>query len=235
MYINNTSGGITSEKVLLTWSGGKDSVLTLHKLTKSGDHQVVSLITTITKDYSRISMHGVRQVLLEQQAASLGYPLKQVYISKSASGKEYEAKMQQMLIGYFRQGIRSVAFGDIFLDDIKKYREENLSRIGMRALFPLWQRDTKRLAYAFIDLGFKAVITCIDSGALNKRFAGRIYNQQFLSELPPNVDPCGENGEFHTFVYDGPIFKKRILYQLGEVVLRDERFYFCDLVPLRKS
>ena len=224
-----------AEKIILTWSGGKDSAMALYELKKTGDYQVIVLITTVTKDYDRISMHGVRRILLEYQAASLGYPLKQVYISSTASNDEYEARMQEILEEYLKKGVSTVAFGDIFLEDLRAYREENLSRIGMKAVFPIWKKDTTEVAHTFIALGFKAVITCIDSGVLDKGFVGRIYDEQFLTELPPNVDPCGENGEFHSFVYEGPMFRKSLPYKLGKIVLRDERFYFCDLIPLCKN
>jgi uncharacterized protein (TIGR00290 family) len=220
-----------TEKVLFTWSGGKDSAMALYELQKARGYKISALLTTVTKDYDRISMHGVRRILLEQQADSLSYRLEQVFISKSASNEEYEAKMQEVLEKYQETGISAVAFGDIFLEDVRKYREKNLSKIGMKAIFPIWKRNTVKLARTFIDLGFKAVITCIDSKVLDKGFVGRHFDKRFLSELPSNVDPCGENGEFHSFVYDGPNFRKRLLYDLGEVVFRDNRFYFCDLIP----
>ena len=224
-----------TESVLLTWSGGKDSALALYELERAGNYQVAALITTVTKDYDRVSMHGVRQIFLEQQAALLGYPLEQVFISSTATDGEYEARMQEILEKYMKTGVSGVAFGDIFLEDLREYREHNLSKIGMKAIFPLWKRDTPELARTFLDLGFKAVITCIDSKVLDKGFIGRTYDEQFLSELPANVDPCGENGEFHSFVYEGPIFSKSLPYKLGEVVLRDDRFYFCDLLPLQNN
>jgi len=176
-------------------------------------------------------MHGVRRVLLEQQAVSLDYPLCQVLISKSSSNEEYEARMQEALEKYKSSGVSSVAFGDIFLEDLRKYRETNLSKIGMRATFPIWKRESFELARTFIALGFKAVVTCVDSKALDKRFVGRLFDEQFLSELPSDVDPCGENGEFHSFVFDGPMFRKKVSFEPGEIVLRDNRFYFCDLLP----
>jgi uncharacterized protein (TIGR00290 family) len=220
-----------TERVLFTWSGGKDSAMALYELQKANSYEISALLTTVTKDYDRISMHGVRRILLEQQADSLHYHLEQVFISKSASNEEYEAKMQEVLEKYLGTGVSAVAFGDIFLEDVRKYREKNLSKIGMKAIFPIWKRNTTELARTFIDLGFKAVITCIDSKVLDKGFVGKRFDKQFLSELPSNVDPCGENGEFHSFVYDGPNFRKRLLYDLGEVVFRDNRFYFCDLIP----
>jgi uncharacterized protein (TIGR00290 family) len=223
-----------TERVLFTWSGGKDSVMALYELQKAGNYEICALLTTVTKDYDRISMHGVRRVLLEQQADSLGYRLDQVFISKSSSNEEYETKMREVLEKYLKAGISTVVFGDIFLEDLRKYREENLSKIGMKAVFPIWKRNTTELAHTFIDSGFKAVITCIDSQVLDKGFVGRRYDEQFLSELPSNLDPCGENGEFHSFVYDGPIFRESLLFEPGDVVLRDNRFYFCDLIPLAK-
>lgn len=221
-----------SEKVLFTWSGGKDSALALYELLKSRSYEIVALLTTVTEDYDRISMHGVRRALLEQQARSLGLPLKIVYIPKNSSNEDYEAKLREKLLQYKGDGVNSVVFGDIFLEDVRKYREDNLARVGMKPLFPIWKRDTAELAHTFIDLGFKAIITCVDSNSLDKRFVGRTFDERFLSEIPSNVDPCGENGEFHSFVYDSPIFKKRIRFRKGRVVLRDNRFYFCDLVPV---
>jgi uncharacterized protein (TIGR00290 family) len=222
-----------AEKALFTWSGGKDSVMALYELQKARSYHIAVLLTTITEDYDRVSMHGVQRSLLEQQADSLGYPLEQVLISKDASNEEYEAKMKKILEKYLEAGIRTVVFGDIFLEDIRKYREENLSDIGMKAVFPIWKRNTTELARTFVDLGFKAVVTCVDSKFLGKAFVGRVFDERFLSELPPGVDPCGENGEFHSFVYGGPVFRETLSLELGDIVLRDNRFYYCDLVPLR--
>jgi len=221
-----------TEKVLLTWSGGKESAMALYELQRSHDYEVAALLTTVTEDYNRISMHGVRAPLLELQAEYLGLAMEKVYITKNSSNEEYEAKMRDKLMGYQRQGVSSVVFGDVFLEDVRKYREENLSKIGMKGLFPLWKRDTTELAHTFMDLGFKAVVTCVDSHVLDKIFVGRVFDEQFLSELPSTVDPCGENGEFHSFVYEGPIFRKRISHKKGEVILRDNRFYYCDLIPV---
>ena len=221
-----------TEKVLVSWSGGKDCVLVVNELLKTNRYQIMALLTTITKDYDRISMHGVRRVLLEQQANSLGFPLEKVFISKNISMEAYDTKMEKILLKYLKNGVSSVVFGDIFLDDVRKYRDENLSKIGLNGIFPLWKRDTYELARNFIDLGFKAIITCVDSNILEKSFVGRAYSAQFLNELPSNVDPCGENGEFHSFVYEGPILKEKILYTLGNIVLRNKRFYYCDLIPV---
>ena len=222
---------MSRQKVLFTWSGGKDSAIALYELKKDPDYEICALLTTVTEDYDRISMHGVRSVLLEQQAASLGLPLEKVLISKNSSNEEFESKMSLVLQRYKSAGVSLAAFGDIFLEDLRKYREDNLSRIGFRAIFPIWKRDTAKLAHSFIALGFKAALTCVDSHVLDKSFAGRTFDETFLSELPPGVDPCGENGEFHSFTYDGPIFQKRIAHTAGEVVLRDNRFYYCDLCP----
>jgi uncharacterized protein (TIGR00290 family) len=220
------------ERVLLTWSGGKDSAMALYELRSSGAHGVLALLTTVTEEYDRVSMHGVQTGLLERQAESLGLPVDRIYIRAGASNEEYEARMRDKLAYYQARGASSVAFGDIFLEDLRQYREENLARVGMKGLFPLWGRDTSELAHSFIDLGFKAVITCVDSNVLDRAFVGRDFDDQFLAELPPAVDPCGENGEFHSFVYDGPLFRSKIPHKRGEIVLRDSRFYYCDLTPI---
>ena len=220
-----------TDKVLFTWSGGKDSAMALFELKKTMCYEVLALLTTITKRFDRISMHGVRKNLLEQQAESLGIPLEKIYITNTESNKSYEAKLKAKLMHYKNHGVSSVVIGDIFLEDVRKNREKKLSQIGMKGIFPLWKKDTTKLAYAFIDAGFKAIITCVDSNVLDKTYVGRIFNKQFLSELPSGIDPCGENGEFHSFVFDGPIFRERIPFNIGEIVLRENRFYFCDLVP----
>jgi uncharacterized protein (TIGR00290 family) len=219
------------EKVLFTWSGGKDSAMALYELEMSGGYDIAALLTTITEDFDRISMHGVQTVLLEQQAESLRLPLEKVYITSNSSNEDYEAKIREKLTHFKNRGISSVVFGDIFLEDVRKYREGNLEKIGMKGIFPLWGRDTAELAQTFIDLGFKAVVTCVDSNVLDGKFVGRVFDERFLSELPDNVDPCGENGEFHSFVYDGPIFRESIPHRKGQIVLRDSRFYYCDLTP----
>jgi uncharacterized protein (TIGR00290 family) len=219
-----------TEKVLFAWSGGKDSAMALYEVLKNRKYNVAALLTTVTQDYDRVSMHGVRRVLLEQQAALLGHPLETVLISKRSSNEEYEAKMKEKLICYKKKGITAVVFGDIFLEDLKKYREDNLAKLALQGVFPIWKRDTHELAAAFIDLSFRAIITCVDSKFLDKSFAGRVFDKQFLLDLPGGVDPCGENGEFHSFVYDGPIFSRGITFEKGQVVLRDNRFYYCDLV-----
>ncbi len=217
------------EKVIFSWSGGKDSAISLYEIQKSQKYKVVSLLTTITEGYNRVSMHGVPRILVEEQAHSLGLPIEEVFISKSSSNEEYESRMKEVLTKFKQDGVSSVVFGDVFLEEVRKYREDNLSKLGMKGIFPIWGRDTAELARSFIALGFQAIITCVDSKVLDKRFVGRMLDKDFLAELPPNVDPGGENGEFHSFVFDSPIFKEGIAYTLGESVLRDS-FYFCDLL-----
>jgi uncharacterized protein (TIGR00290 family) len=219
------------ENVLVSWSGGKDGAVALYEILESQGYQIDALLTTVTEDYDRISMHGVQRILLERQVDSLGFPLEEVFISRNASNEEYESHMVRVLTRYKEKGVTSVVFGDIFLEDLREYRESNLAKIGMKGIFPLWKKDTKKIAYSLILLGFKAVTTCVDTNALDRRFVGKVIDEQFLSELPKMVDPCGENGEYHSFVYDGPIFKKRVSYTLGEVVLRENRFCYCDLIP----
>lgn len=219
------------ERLLLSWSGGKDSALALYEILKSQSYQITSLLTTVTLPYDRVSMHGFRRILLERQAASLGFPLEIVFISANASNEEYESQMAEVLTRYKSTGINRVAFGDIFLEDLRKYRQEKLALLAMEPIFPIWKRDTRELSLSLSSLGFEAITTCIDTQVLDKKFVGRLIDADFLSELPQSVDSCGENGEYHSFVYDGPIFKKRIHFKIGKKVLRDERFYFCDLVP----
>ncbi|MDD5218025.1 MAG: diphthine--ammonia ligase [Candidatus Omnitrophica bacterium] len=223
------------QKVIMAWSGGKDSAMAFEALKKDGGFEVVALLTTVTEVYGRISMHGVREELLESQARALGIPLDKIYLSQKASDAEYEQKMRERLLHYRSQNVSAVAFGDIFLEDLRKYRESNLAKVGMSAVFPLWKKDTARLGRTFIDNGFRAIVTCADSKSLDRSFAGRVYDCSLLADLPPSVDPCGENGEFHSFVYGGPIFHETIPFERGEVVLRDERFYFCDLLPIRQT
>jgi uncharacterized protein (TIGR00290 family) len=218
------------KKIIVSWSGGKDSALALYNIVKDEKFEVSALLTAITEDYNRVSMHGIRRIMLEKQVEYLGCFLEKIFIPKNASDKEYKSQMVSTLQKYLLHGIRSIIFGDIFLEDVRKYREENLSKIGMTALFPLWKKDTLQLAKEFIKLGFKSVITCVDSKSLSKNFVGRVFDKEFLSALPYNVDPMGENGEFHSFVFDGPLFKRRVKFELGDIVLRDGRFYFCDLI-----
>jgi uncharacterized protein (TIGR00290 family) len=218
------------EDVLFCWSGGKDSAMALHALRAANDCRVTALLTTITEEYDRISMHGVRRALLERQAESLGLPLHAVLIPPQCINATYEERMKEALALHFARGVRRVAFGDIFLEDLRAYREKNLAHVGMQALFPIWKRDTRELAREFVSLGFRAIAVCVDPRVLDPSFAGRELDASFFADLPPGVDPCGENGEFHTFVFDGPVFKTPIACHVGEKVLRDG-FYFCDLLP----
>jgi uncharacterized protein (TIGR00290 family) len=205
-------------------------MLALHELLSSHRFRVVALLTTMTRDYDRVSMHGVRRALLEEQAAALGLPLRTVELSGSSSNEEYQERMRHALEEFRSRDVHAVAHGDIFLEDVRRYREQMLDSVGMRGLFPIWGRGSAELAHHFLGLGYRAVATCVDSQALDTGFAGREYDTRFLEDLPAGVDPCGENGEFHTFVYDGPLFRAPVPFVRGEVVLRDGRFCYCDLL-----
>jgi len=218
--------------VLVAWSGGKDSALALREILGDPRYRVAALLTTVTAEYDRISMHGVRRTLLRRQTESLGLPLAEVSISPGASNDEYEANMAGALAALRTgtPGLDTVVFGDLFLADIRVYRERMLARIGMRGLFPLWRRDTRALASDFVQLGFRAVLVCVDAAQLAGEFAGREFDADLLRELPPGVDPCGERGEFHTFVYAGPGLRQPVRHARGPVVVRDGRFVYCDLM-----
>ena len=218
------------EKVVLSWSGGKDSAMAAHHLKASGKYEVVSLLTTVTEGYDRISMHGVRVELLEAQAASLGLPLQKVMIPQVCPNEVYEAKMKAALEGFKARGVLRVAFGDLFLEDLKSYRDERLAALGLSGVYPLWKRDTDELVRTFIGLGFKAYLCCVDTKVLGGAFAGRLIDGRLLEELPASVDPCGENGEFHSFVFEGPIFREPVPCRTGERVLRDGRYSYCDIL-----
>ncbi len=205
--------------------------MTLYENRRSGSYEVVALLTTMTRDFDRVSMHGVRRTLLEMQGEAIGLPIEEVWIGKNASNAEYESQTKAALEKYKLTGVRDVLFGDLFLQDIRRYREERLAGIGMKAVFPIWKRETTALAHLFVDEGFRAIVCCIDPRLLDKKFCGMEFDEAFLSRLPPRVDSCGENGEFHTFVYDGPVFKNAIQVKVGEVVLRDG-FYFADILPV---
>ena len=213
----------------LSWSGGKDSVLALWAL-RCQQREPGALITTVTEGYERISMHGVRRELLARQAAAVGIALVEIVIPPACVNEVYEARMAQAFAAAPLAGVEAVAFGDLFLEDVRAYREGRLATIGKRALFPLWGRDTGELAQEFLAAGFEAILVCVDPRALDPSFAGRRYEERLLAELPSGVDPCGENGEFHTFVHAGPIFAEPIACAVGEVVERDG-FVFCDLLP----
>jgi uncharacterized protein (TIGR00290 family) len=213
----------------LSWSGGKDSALTLWSLRSQGV-EPEALITTVTDAYDRISMHGVRRELLSRQSDAVGIPLVEVRIPPACVNDVYEARMAQAFASPPLSDVQAVAFGDLFLEDVRAYRETRLAANDLRGLFPLWGRDTSVLAREFIAAGFQAFIVCLDPRALGASFAGRAYDEQLLVDLPATVDPCGENGEFHTFVHAGPIFTEPIACETGEVVERDG-FVFCDVIP----
>jgi len=219
------------DPILFCWSGGKDSAMALHMLLQDKSREVVSLLTTVTEGYERISMHGVRRELLEQQAQSIGLPLTVVRIPPKSNNAIYETRMEAALREQLAKGVSKVAFGDIFLEDLRVYRETNLAKLNMTAVFPLWKKDTRTLAKYFQAEKFHATAVCIDPKVLPESFAGRELDQSFFADLPPGVDACGENGEFHTFVHAGPIFKTPIPFQKGEIVHRDG-FTFADLKPL---
>lgn len=222
------------QKVILSWSGGKDSAMALYALLKSRRYEVVSLLTTVSEQYGRISHHGVRVELLEQQAAALGIRLHKLYLTQAnCSFEDYEALMKKAMLEYKYKDVLTVAFGDIFLQDLREYRERNLAKVGMQAIFPNWHLDTAELFQTFIALGFKAYLTCVDSEKLGMDFAGRPVDADLIHDLPDGIDSCGENGEFHSYVYDGPIFQRPVGVRIGEVVLRDVR-YFADLIPINQ-
>lgn len=204
--------------------------MALHRVLQDPDLRVEALLTTVTEDFDRISMHGVRRSLLEEQAAALGLPLHRVMISKGAGNDEYEARMGEAFSQYRERGIGEVVFGDLFLEDIRAYRQRLLARHDLQGLYPLWGLDTAQLIRDFIAQGFRTAVVCVDPAKLAPSFVGRVIDDSFISDLPAGVDPCGENGEFHTFVFDGPIFEAPVKFTFGEKVCRDS-FWFCDLVP----
>ena len=212
----------------LAWSGGKDSALALWALRDAGVRPAV-LMTTVTEEYERISMHGVRRSLLRRQAAATGLPLVEVGIPAGCSDDVYERRMAAAFASAELAPVEEVAFGDLFLEDIRAYRESRLAAAGKRARFPLWGSDTSALARRFLAAGFRAILVCVDPRALDPSFAGRDYDGRLLADLPAGVDPCGENGEFHTFVTAGPVFETPIACRRGEVVEREE-FVFADLL-----
>jgi len=217
---------------LLSWSGGKDSAFALHTLRSSPDFEPVGLLTTITEDYDRISIHGVRRELVARQAEAIGLPLRQVLIPKDCTNEIYEDRLATALRVIRTEGIRHVAFGDLFLQDIRAYRERQMSALGLEPVFPVWGLDTAELAREMIRLGFKATLVCVDTEVLDPVFAGRSFDEDLLRDLPAGVDPCGENGEFHTFVHAGPIFREPLEIKLGRVVGRG-RFWFQDLAAIQ--
>jgi uncharacterized protein (TIGR00290 family) len=237
-------------KAYMNWSGGKDSALALYKALKDPSLHVDALLTNVNSVYDRISMHGVRRSLLELQAGAIGIPLQTIELPQEPSMNEYEKAMFNKVASLKQEGYDKAIFGDIFLEDLKLYREQQLSKAGIDCVFPLWKMDTSSLIKEFITLDFKTIIVCVNEKYLDKSFCGRIIDEEFIKDLPENVDPCGENGEFHTFVFEGPIFKHPIPITVGEITYRkykapknandncfqptkveDYGFYFCDLLP----
>jgi uncharacterized protein (TIGR00290 family) len=216
-------------KVIVSWSGGKDSAMALYEIQQSSEYLACALLTTLTSESERLGIHFVRGELIEAQAASIGLPLHKVFIGRNAANAEYEQAVADALAQLRdAEGIETVAFGDLFLADIRKYREELLARSWMRGIFPVWKRDTKKFVRDFIKLGFKAIVVSVNQQALDESFAGEMLNEAFLDRLPAGVDPCGERGEFHSFVFDGPNFGRAVKFGRGEISLR-EGHYCCDL------
>lgn len=223
---------IEKERVVLSWSGGKDSAMVAYHLLASQKYAIVALLTSVTEDFDRISMHGVRRRLLEAQANALAIPLHVVMIPQDCSNDIYESRMSEAFKHFKHCGITKIAFGDLFLEDIKQYRDERLAREGMTGIYPIWLRDTDEVVRTFIGLGFKAKLCCVDTHAIDASFAGREIDDRLLGDLPPSADPCGERGEYHSFVYAGPIFKNAIPCRAGETSMRLSRFNFCDILPM---
>jgi uncharacterized protein (TIGR00290 family) len=222
-------GNTALKKVLLSWSSGKDSAWTLHLLRQRADTQVAALVTTFNSQANRVAMHAVRRALVESQAERTGIPLWAVELPWPCANQDYEDRMRVVCQRAVAEGITAVAFGDLFLQDIRDYRVRQLRGTGLDPLFPLWQIPTGDLALDMIGAGVKAKVTCVDPVKLAKSYAGRDYDRNFLQTLPHGIDPCGENGEFHTFVYEAPVFSRPIAVQSGEVVERDG-FVFADVL-----
>ncbi|HKX85939.1 MAG TPA: diphthine--ammonia ligase [Flavobacterium sp.] len=241
-------------KAIFNWSSGKDSALALYKILQEEEYDIIGLLTSINTQYQRISMHGVRVVLLEAQAKSIGLPLHKLEIPEMPTMEVYDEVMKNKMLELQSAGVTHSVFGDIFLEDLRKYREEKLAVADIDGVFPLWKKDTSALIQEFLSLGFKTIVTCVNERYLDQSFVGRIIDEQFINDLPDNVDVCGENGEFHTFTFDGPIFSQPIAFEIGEIVHRkyerpktessntacnsntdatafDYGFWYCDLIP----
>lgn len=240
------------KKAYFNWSSGKDSALALYKVLQQKEYEVVKLITNVNQDYERVSMHGLREELLNAQAKSIGIPIEKIYFPATVNMKEYNQKMLEKTTELKQQELHQAVFGDIHLEDLRKYRDKKLAEVGIKGVYPLWKKDTKDLLKEFLDLGFKTITVCTNAKLLGEEFVGRIIDEDFIKSLPKNVDMCGENGEFHTFCFDGPIFKKPVNFEIGEKVLRnytlhknnddncyssnkkntknyDTSFWYCDL------
>ena len=241
------------KKTYFNWSSGKDATFALYKMLQNPEFSIDLLVTTINQDFGRVSMHGLRNELLEKQAQSIELPLQTIPFSANVTMDDYSETMKSAMDSLVKQGFTHGVFGDIFLEDLKAYRDSKLAEVGVTGVYPLWKQDTKQLIQEFLDLGFKAITVCVNAKLLGKEFVGRVIDEQFIKDLPENVDVCGENGEFHTFVFDGPIFSKPIDFKIEEKVLRsytlhendddnchqdadeqknyDTSFWYCDLIP----
>ncbi|MGH7950519.1 MAG: diphthine--ammonia ligase [Limisphaerales bacterium] len=241
------------EKIVFCWSGGKDSALALNRILRDDRYEIVSLLTTCNEHFQRVSMHGVRLELLNKQAEAIGLPLEKIFMSRRSSNDEYQQKMSACLLAHKSRGVSACVFGDIFLEDLKRWREENLAKVGMRGIFPIWKNDSRELIREFIALDFGTVICCVNDAYLGEDSVGRNIDEEFIRALPANVDPCGENGEFHSFAFAGPVFKQPLKFKLGDKVYRPvevthpsdsttsyvcpssprqtKGFWFCDLLP----
>jgi len=239
-------------KTYFNWSTGKDSALALYKILKNTDYNLDLLVTTINKDFNRVSMHGLRESLLHKQVQSINIPLQTIEFPADVTMDLYAEIMKNAMNSLVEKEYSHAIFGDIFLEDLKAYRDSKLAEVNIKGVYPLWKKDTTALLKEFLDLGFKAITVCVNAKLLGKEFVGRIIDEDFIKDLPSNVDVCGENGEFHTFVFDGPIFKNKIDFTIGEKVLRsytlhsdeddnchqlkkeksnhDTSFWYCDLI-----
>ena len=241
------------KKAFFNWSSGKDSALALCKILEQNEYTIETLLTNVNEDFARISMHGLREELLDKQVASIGIPLEKLYFPAQVTMDLYSERMREKLSSFKSKGMNYSIFGDIFLEDLKNYRDKKLAEVNLEGVYPLWKKDTKEVIHEFIDLGFKAITVCVNAKLLGKEFVGRIIDKDFINDLPDNVDVCGENGEFHTFVFDGPIFKNPVDFEIGEKVLKsytlnddddqnchsntsekvkayDTSFWYCDLM-----
>lgn len=228
---------MSRHKTYFNWSSGKDCALALHYLLQDKNYSVEYLLTSVNAHHKRVSMHGVRTALLQQQVNAIGIPNGTVELPEHPTNAEYEKQMGEKVEQLKANGFEYAAFGDIFLEDLRKYREQQLQALNIKTVFPFWKKDTKQLIYEFIDLGFKAVVVCVNAALLDRSFAGRIIDKDFISDLPAGIDPCGENGEFHTFCFDAPFFKSPVSFSIGETIFKEYQneklksgFWFCDLL-----
>ncbi|WP_075344423.1 Dph6-related ATP pyrophosphatase [Tenacibaculum agarivorans] len=242
------------KKAFFNWSSGKGSAFALYKILQEKEYEIVKLLTNVNQEYRRISMHGLREELLDKQVEAIGLPSEKLYFPAQVTMEMYNQKMKETLSDFKENKLDYAVFGDIFLEDLKKYRDQKLAEVGIKVVYPLWKRDTKELLKEFLDLGFKTITVCVNATLLGEEFVGRIIDEDFIKDLPENIDPCGENGEFHTFTFDGPIFNSPVDFQIGEKVLRsytlnkeddqnchtdtsekvknyDTSFWYCDLLP----